>query len=187
MAEKRADYSELVEALLEGDTATAGELLKEVMPRLVDYLLVVAGADETVAEDCVQQAFLDVYEKITQNLIKEPKFIFSYLLKACRNEYFKFTKRENFLRYEEDGVDRLMVSGEQIENLLDEERQLILEECLEELQYDHRIFIEFFLGRPDVSTEEAEKEFGISYANVRTKKSRILNRLHHCYKRKSER
>lgn len=149
--------------------------------------MVVIGADIHTAEDTVQQAFADVYEKIQADLIKEPKYIFRYLVTACRNEYLRVRKRENFLKTEEWSLEGLSVSGRQISNLLDKERQRILKECLSELPYKQRIFIEFFFAAPEISSEEAEKEFGLSRANVRTRKSRILNRLHQCYKRKSER
>ena len=74
---------------------------------------------------------------------------------------------------------------EQLQNLLDKERQRILEECLSELRQKSREFIEYFIDKPDASTDDAVAEFGLTSANVRTRKSRILSRLHHCYKRKS--
>ncbi|GAB5409489.1 MAG: hypothetical protein BalsKO_18540 [Balneolaceae bacterium] len=74
---------------------------------------------------------------------------------------------------------------EQFQKLLDKERQRILEECLSELKAKSKKFIEYFIDKPDATTEEATDEFGLTSANVRTRKSRILSRLHHCYKRKS--
>lgn len=72
-----------------------------------------------------------------------------------------------------------------MQNLLDKERQRILEECLDELKEKSKKFIKYFIDKPDSTTEEASAEFDLSGANVRTRKSRILSRLHHCYKRKS--
>lgn len=185
MTNSRVDYSELIDAIHSGDNEKAGNLIKEIVPRLEDYLVVVMNADRYAAEECVQQAFVDVFEQIRRDKIKESKYIFSYLIKSCRHEYLRYAKREHRFNYEEEALNVLYEPEEQIKNLLDKERQRILEECLDELQEKSRKFIEFFIDKPDANTEEASKEFGLSSANVRTRKSRILSRLHHCYKRKS--
>jgi len=185
LAQQRVDYSELVEALQKGNEAKASELLSEVIPRLEDYLQVVMSAEENAAKECVQQAFLDVFEQIRRNNIKNNKYIFSYLIKSCRHEYIRYVKREHKFDYDEESFNEIYEPEEQFQNLLDKERQRILEECLGELRKKSREFIEYFMDRPDASTDDAVEEFDISNANVRTKKHRILSRLHHCYKRKS--
>lgn len=185
MAQHRVDYSELVEALQKGDDEKASALLSEVIPRLEDYLQVVMSAGPNAAKECVQQAFLDVFEQIRKNNIKKNKYIFSYLIKACRHEYLRYAKREHKFDYEEEAFNEVYEPEQQFQNLLDKERQRILEECLGELRKKSRQFIEYFMDKPDASTEDAVQEFELSSANVRTKKHRILSRLHHCYKRKS--
>ncbi len=185
MTKTRVDYSELVDALQNGNEGKATELISELIPRLEDYLTVAMSADRGAAQECVQQAFLDVFEQIRHNKIKEAKYIFSYLIKSCRHEYLRYAKRQHRFKYEEEALNELYVHEEQFQNLLDKERQRILEECLEELQEKSKQFIEYFIDKPDATTEEAIEEFNLSGANVRTRKSRILSRLHHCYKRKS--
>lgn len=185
MTNSRVDYSELVDALQNDDGETAGSLINEIMPRLEDYLVVVMNAERYAAEECVQQAFVDVFEQIKRDKIKESKYIFSYLIKSCRHEYLRYVKREHKFKYEEEALNVLYEPEEQIKNLLDKERQRILEECLNELQDKSKRFIEYFIDKPDATTDEATDEFGLSSANVRTRKSRILSRLHHCFKRKS--
>jgi len=74
--------------------------------------------------------------------------------------------------------------AEQFQNLMDKDRQRILEACLDELREKSRTFIEYFIDKPDATTKEASAHFDLTGANVRTKKSRILSRLHHCFKRK---
>ena len=185
LIKNRVDYSDLVEAIQDGDEAKAGELINEILPRLEDYLVVVMNAERNSARECVQQAFLDVFEQIRRDNIKESKYIFSYLIKSCRHEYLRYSKREHKFKYEEEALNVLYEPEQQMQNLLDKERYRILQECLEELQAKSRRFIEYFIDKPDASTEEATEEFGLSSANVRTRKSRILSRLHHCYKRKS--
>lgn len=185
LAQLRTDYSDLVEAILKGNDEKANELLDEVIPRLEEYLQVVMGAEEIVVRECVQQAFVDVFEQIRKNKIKESKYIFSYLVKSCRHEYYRYVKRQHKFEYDEDIFYDAIQPEEQFKNLLDKERQKILEECLEELRKKSLKFILYFMDRPDATTVEASEEFDISGANVRTKKHRILSRLHHCYKRKS--
>lgn len=185
MSSNRVDYSELVDALQDGDSSKSDELINEILPRLVDYLIVVMNADRASAKECVQQAFLDVFEQIQKGGIRESKYIFSYLIKACRHEYIRYAKREYKFKYEEEALNVLYEPEQQFQNLLDKERQQILKQCLEELKEKSRTFIEYFIDKPDASTDEAKEEFGLTSANVRTRKSRILSRLHHCYKRKS--
>lgn len=185
MTKIRVDYSELVEALQNGDEKKANSLLAELMPRLQDYLVVVMGAERYASVECVQQAFLDVYEQIRQNKIKDSKYIFSYLIKSCRHEYLRYVKRQHKFNYEEDVLNHVIEPEEQYKNLIDKEREVILKECLDELQEKSKRFIEYFIDKPDATTEEASEFFDLSSANVRTRKSRIVSRLHHCFKRKS--
>lgn len=185
MIKSRVDYSELVEALQNNDELKAKELLDELVPRLEDYLCVVMNADPNSAQECVQQAILDVFEQIKQDKINDAKFIFSYLIKSCRHEYIRFSKKQHRFNYDESALNELYEPEEQLERLIDKDRQRILKECIEELQEKSRVFIEYFMDKPDATTEEASKDFDLSGSNVRTMKSRILSRLHHCYKRKS--
>ena len=68
MSNSKVDYSELVYALQQRKEGKANELLKELLSRLKDYLMVVLGAEEKDAEDCVQQAFTKVYEQIRKEI-----------------------------------------------------------------------------------------------------------------------
>lgn len=185
MSKSKVDYSELVVALQNGDDLRANQLLEELLPRLVDYLKAAMNADEDAAKDCVYQAFADVYEKIREDKIKNEKFIFKYLIQASRNEYIKYVNWEKRYDRSDNDIDHIVEPAKQFEQLLDEERQQILEQCLDELREKTRKFISYFFEKPYVSTEQAHKHFQISRANVRTKKTRILKKLHECYKRKS--
>lgn len=181
---QRVDYSDLVEALCDGDEDTANQLLKEVMPRLEDYLQVVMNASEMEAKECAHQAFLDVYERIRKNKINEKKYIFSYLITTSRHTFLHYKKNQHRFVSELDEERHQVEPADQINALIEEERMAILEQCLEELDPDDRDFINYMLANPDATTKEISKKFGLSGANVRTKKSRLTHRLHHCYKRK---
>ncbi|NBC27917.1 MAG: sigma-70 family RNA polymerase sigma factor [Bacteroidetes bacterium] len=181
---QRIDYSDLVEALQHGDEDTANELLREVMPRLEDYLQVVMGATAIEAAECAHQAFLDVFERIRENKINDRKYIFSYLITTARHTYLQYKKSQH--RYVSDFEEyRHYVSpADQVQTLIEEERMEILELCLEELSPDDRELITYMLAHPDANTKQISRKFGLSNANVRTKKSRLIHKLHHSFKRK---
>lgn len=180
----RVDYSDLVDALRDGDEETANRLLREVMPRLKDYLQVVMNATPLEAQECSQQAFLDVFERIREDKIKESKYIFSYLITTSRNQFLNYRKTQHrFDSSPADGVFQVE-PARQIESLVEEERMKILEECLDQLDPGDRDLIKYMLANPDATTKQVSKRFGLSGANVRTKKSRLTHRLHHCFKRK---
>lgn len=185
MSNTKADYSELVQALQQNKDGKASEMLEEVLYRLKDYLKVVMNAGENDAEEAIQQAFLNVYEQIQKDNIRKDKYIFSYMLRAARHEYIRLAKHQHKFNYvDDDNREHLVQPAQQIENLMDQDRQRILEACLKELEEESRSFIEYFIDKPDTTTKQASKHFDITGANVRTKKSRILSRLHHCFKRK---
>lgn len=183
----KVDYSELVEALQQGNNAAADELLKEIMPRLEEYLQVVMNASPADARECVQQACMDVLDKIRKNKILEKKTIFSYLITAARNQYLSYSQYQHRFTADPDDVYHQVEPAKQIEALIESERMKILEQCLSQLDELNQKFMRFFMENPDSSTKEASKKFNLSNAYVRTKKSRLINNLHHCFKRKSSR
>lgn len=186
MNSSRVDYSELVIALQENKKGKANELLEELLPRLIDYLKVTMGAAQQDAEECVHQAVLNVLEQIRKDNIRKEKYIFMYMIRACKHEYIRYAKDQHKFNYPlEDHEHHMVEPADQYENLLEEERQVILKECLQELRPKSRRFIQYFIDKPQATTKQASDHFNISGANVRTKKSRILSRLHHCVKRKS--
>lgn len=181
----RVDFSELVDALQMGDAQKADQLLKEIMPRLEDYLKVVMGADRNDAQECAQLACIEVVERIKKDKIKQPKYIFKYLIFSTRNQYLHHVKRENRYVSDPDGDYSFVEPAQQIESLVEEERIEILKQCIEDLRHDNQEFILYVMNNPDKTTTELSKHFKMSYAYVRTKKSRLVNKLHHCFKRKS--
>ncbi len=186
MSNRKVDYSELVTAIQEENEERTNQLVAELLPRLKDYLKVVMNADSYVAEECVHQAFEEVLRQIHNNKIRQPKYIFSYLLKSCRHQYLHYDKYVRSMNYtDEEEVEYLVHPADQYKQILDEERKHILKQCLKELDEKARNFISYFLEKPQVTTWQASQEFDISKANVRTKKSRILARLNDCYQRRS--
>ena len=180
----RVDYSDLVDALRDGDEETSNRLLKEVMPRLVDYLQVVMNANAQEAQECAYQAFSDVFERIRAGKINESKYIFSYLITTSRHQYLHFKRTQHKFDMDPDEGFHQTEPADQVKSLIDEERMEILESCLDQLDPDDRDLISYMLANPEATTKQISKKFGLSGANVRTKKSRLTHRLHHCFKRK---
>ncbi|MEX0660807.1 MAG: ECF-type sigma factor [Balneolaceae bacterium] len=179
------DFSELVDALQKGDESKANELLGEVMPRLVDYLRIVMSADRLEATECAQQAFVDVFDQIKRDKIKEKKYIYSYMITTARNEFLRYKKVQHRFVSDPEMVPHQVEPARQIDALVEEERMKILRECLKELTQENRKLMNYFISHPDEAMKKVSKKFGLTNANLRTKKSRLTNRLHHCFKRKS--
>lgn len=192
MSFSKVDYSEIIDALQQNREGEVNDLLEELTFRLRDYMRVVLDANQDDREECVQRALTIAYEQIIQGNIKDEKRIFAYLINVCRNEYFTLKRESRRLEsldnhdYEEqDNYEGHFVdSGDQVQNLMDEDRQKILEVCLDNLKEEYREFIEYLMERPNITTEDASEHFGISQASMRTRKSRILKRLHYCFQRK---
>jgi RNA polymerase sigma factor (sigma-70 family) len=177
----RVDYSTLVNYLQVQETRKANQLLEEVLPKLVEYLRVTMGADQETAEECVQQAFLNVYERILGDKIRDPKSILSYMMQASRNEYLSYKDKNKKYTTFPANPGGLTEPAEQIENLIDHERKQALKNCMRKLDPESRDFILYFFENPGVRSRQVAKKFRTSEANVRIKKHRILNQLNEMY------
>jgi len=182
-------YSEIVSALRENRQNEVNDLLDELIGRLRDYLQVVLNASEDDAAECAQNTFLLVHEKIMEGAIRNEEHIFSYFLRACRHEYFgmldkRWNRKREDIEKVRDYEQHLVSPEQQIKRLQDEDRQKILEACLNRLKKEPREFIEFLMAHPDLSTRELSRRLTMTEANVRTKKSRLVSRLHACLRYK---
>lgn len=170
-------------ALRDHREGEANELLKELVPRLKDYLRVALDAEEDDVDEAVHRAFVDVYDKIMEGNIRKEKYIFRYMIRACKNAYINYqAEKGRFEAPSTEKLDHLSTPAQQVENMMDQDRQRILSECLEELEEESREFIEYLLENPDTTTREASRLFDMSEANVRTRKTRLQQRLHVCFK-----
>lgn len=179
------DYSLLVDPLRLGNHQKIDNSLEDLVLKLKQYLEVVMGANKQAAEECAQQAFLNVYERIRNNKIRNKKYIYTYMIKACRHEYIRYIKKQHTFITDENIEQQFTEPAEQIEKLADKERMEILRTCLSELDQESREFITHFIDFPETTTREASQFFNISEANVRTRKYRITKLLHEAFKKRS--
>lgn len=181
----KVDYSELVDALKRNHKKVSEEQLKELQPRLCTYLQVTMDASPEDAEDAVQEAFAGVYPKLMKGELKVKKYFFKYILQACRNEYLTLVRYQNRQQGTLDDVPDYLVSPpEQIEKLLDVEKQQLLKQCIESLKKKYRDFAWYYCDQHKWNPEEAAHHFGVSNNLIRVRKMRTMRMLSDCIKNK---
>jgi RNA polymerase sigma factor (sigma-70 family) len=185
LSSHKVNYSELVTALQQDDEAKASRMLKGLIPQLQTYLKTVMNVSDDDAEEAVHRAFLKTYEKIIRDEIRDKTYIFKYLLRASRNEYLKLCNDQNrYVSEADENPENMASPAQQISNLLDQDRQQILESCLNQLPKGSQKYIRYILDHPAATTKSLSARFKISEANVRVKKSRIINDLSYCVRKK---
>jgi len=176
-----SDYSGLIDAILRDDRAAVDDLSSDLMKRVIIYLRIRMGAPESIAEECAYQAFSDVFEMIRNDRISDRKSIFKYFLTASRNEYLRFKKIEQRSDMDPSFSENILPEpAQQLQNLIDEERQKLLKKCLQQLSDSNRSFIMTFFSSSSVNLIEISEKFNFSYAKTRTLKTRIMQELQRC-------
>lgn len=151
------------------------------------YLMSVLKADNETARDCAQQAFEKVYTKIVDDSITEVNDVFGYLIRSARNEYLMF------LRKEKDKVEVpseyayfsgvIGATGEEVAgSLYSEEKEKLLEYCINKLKKGKRRFFLHVLKFINEKDKDVAEKLKMSHSNFRTRKSRIIEALRECVK-----
>jgi RNA polymerase sigma factor (sigma-70 family) len=179
------NYSRLIEAVRDDDSKSVDEMLASLYPILVNYLCVTMNAGLKDAEDCAQESLVTVVENIRVNGIRNPDSIFNYIITVSRHAYLRLC-RDRIPGTHVDFEEAFHVAepAEQLDNLLDEERSLALQKCIEELSGDNREMIRMWFENPDRPTEEVASSFGISVNNAWIRKHRIIKTLNKCIEKK---
>ena len=173
------DYSELVYSVKRGDMQTANKMCGEAIPILKKYLISTVSASPEDAEDAVQKMFEYVIPKIQNNEIKSPSGLLSYMLSGARHSYYKIVRDFDLDKYgamEED----LVTEANQVWNLVNEDRETILEKCIESLKGHYRELIKFLFDHPEAEATEIAEYFDISQSNAWTRKHRVIQQLNEC-------
>lgn len=179
------DYSDLVTAIREDNTAKINEHLETLIPRLKRFLQVHMNASKLEAQDCAQEALLLSLEKIKEDKLEKPERVFSYLLTTCRNTYLKMN-RQNKEYYYEDLPSTRHRKPRQLKNLMDKEREKLLQWCIQQLKKEYQKFIKYWFDHPDYEAKKVAEHFNLSTSNTWTRKHRIIKKLNHCYQKKSK-
>lgn len=177
------DYSKLVQATLEDDQFQLNKILDQIFKVLIFYLLGTMHCSKEDAEDCAQQAIMNILEKIKEKKIKDPERIFPYLLKSCRNNCLRLM-RYNGKFISDEHFTYLTEPPRQLLNLLDEEEAAALKTCVATLSDLHKTFLDYMFNLPGIDANQIAEHFGISVASVWSRKHRIIRKLSKCVKTK---
>lgn len=176
---------EIVRAIEQDQHPVLDAFTRAILPQIREYLSITVRANEYMAEECAQQALFSMIDRVKSGHFDTKTNVIGYLMISARNEFFKTVKkehREGGLVLEEQYVTD---PSEQYTRLVDQEREEILRKCMDLLDEPSRNFIQFYMDQPDASYLTVSKLFKISPVLVRVRKSRLLNRLHDCFKKKS--
>lgn len=174
------DYSKFVTAVLDDDKDSLKEFYNVITKVLVKFLLVRLDADLEDAKDSAQNAIMFGVEKIKNNELEHPDFIINYLFTTSKHDYLKHQNKQKESNYENVPED-YAEEGDQLERLLDEERQTILQRCFEKLKPKQYNYISYWFDNPGSETTLVADRFGISINNAWTKKHRIIQILRECF------
>lgn len=177
------DYAPLVKAIQEGDQEAANRLISDATPILIRMLKVRMNASQEDAEDAVQMMFLYVVKAIREDRIDNPSGLLSYMVLTCRHNYLK--KQEGFQpELMDEEIREPVQQAEQLDRLIDEEKEKIYAECIESLRDEYKEFYGYWIRHSDSSAKEIADHFGISVNNAWTRKHRIMKTLQKCVESK---
>jgi len=177
------DYSKFVYAIQNNDQAVVNSMVPIITAVLIKFLKVRLGASHHDAEDCAQNTLIKTTEKIKNDRIDNPDSVIYYLFTTAKNEYYKQLNKLKEPTYEEV-PDHYSREGDQLNKLLNVERQRILKQCMSLLKKDLREYISYWFDNPQDDAAVVADHFGISVNNAWTKKHRILKTLKECCEKK---
>ena len=176
------DFTQIVDAVHNGDKATVNRLFDEINQVIIEYLRFELGATIEDAKEHAQDARMHVYEAILAGKVKHPERIKSYFITTCRNGYLKKKTRNREFADEEIG-EKQEQQPTQLDDLIEEERKQALARCMDKLTDDQYQYIQYFFDNPDSDTDEVATFFDLSHSNVWVKKHRIIQKLQNCVKK----
>ncbi|MCC5907977.1 MAG: sigma-70 family RNA polymerase sigma factor [Balneolaceae bacterium] len=183
MDQKKITSKEFFELATSGNQSRLNRISEVLISRMGLYLQSVMGADIEIAKDCAQQAFEKVYGKITTHSIDNIDDLFGYLIRSARNEYLMFLRRDKFeVPSEHSYFTRIegTSSDDVINSLYSEEKEKLLEYCIEKLKEGKRKFFKFVLEHINERDKDSARKLKMSHGNFRTKKSRVIDALREC-------
>lgn len=176
------DYSKFVTAVLNNDEESLREHYTVLTKVLVKFLLVRLDAGIEDAKDSAQNAIMFGIEKIKNEELNHPDYIINYLFTTAKHDYLKHQNKRKESNYEEI-PDHYSKEGDQLNNILSEERQNILTRCFSKLNTKQFDYISYWFDNPESETSLVAEHFGISVNNAWTKKHRIIQVLKECFEK----
>lgn len=184
MSEKPKHSIDFVKAIQENDRKAIEDYSAYVVPKIIEYLMVTLNAIKFHAEECSHHAFSVVLNRITSSSLNENSSILAYMITTARNEYFRMIKNESSKGGAVFQEQFFLDAEEQLDLLIDQDRERNLQNCINSLDSKSKDFIEYLLRHPDYSLLKVGMTFNISPENARTLKSSIIASLNECIKKK---
>lgn len=177
------DYTRFVSAVKNDDPDELTSLVTVITAVLIKFLKVRIRASHQDAQDSAQNTLILVIEKIKEDKLNNPDSIIYYLFTTAKNDYFKAQAKIKEPTFDEV-PESFSTDGDQLKNILSEEKKSILRICLDELKPDFKTYISYWFQNPKDETAVVADHFGISMSNAWTKKHRILKLLKECCEQK---
>lgn len=176
------DYPKFVEAVVNDDRNSLNEYYVVLTKILVKFLLVRLDATIEDAKDSAQNAIMFAVEKIKSSELKHPELIINYLFTTAKHDYLKHQNKQKEINYEEV-PEHHSEEGDQLENLLEQERLSVLSLCFNTLKPKQFNYISYWFDNPKSEATMVAEHFGISVNNAWTKKHRIIQVLKECFEK----
>jgi RNA polymerase sigma-70 factor, ECF subfamily len=165
MAIEASNPADLVRRIAAGESAAEDELVRRYS-RGVFFVLNQNVSDGTIADDLYQETFRLVIEKVRGGEVRDPERLSGFIVSIARNlaiEYFRKSARVEARQAGEDESRTIAApQASQLENLLKEERKMLVRQVLAGLpsERDRTVLHRFYIADDD--KDEICAELGIS-------------------------
>jgi RNA polymerase sigma-70 factor, ECF subfamily len=165
MAIEAFNPADLVRRIAAGESAAEDELVRRYS-RGVFFVLNQNLSDRPIADDLYQETFRLVIEKVRGGEVRDPERFSGFIVSIARNlaiEYFRKSARVEARQAGEDESRTIAApQASQLENLLKEERTMLVRQVLAGLpsERDRTVLHRFYIADDD--KEEICAELGIS-------------------------
>lgn len=178
-------FEALIRALRSGNKSLIDAEIAGYFEVMVGYLISRMQASPDDAQDAAQQTILKLLEQGENQQIKCPSKSAAYVLAVLKNEYLKIIRKSYSSSCEPIEKYMNLPSGpDQHDLLIDNERIILLKECIEQMTEKNKAFIALWMTEPFPETVDVAEHFGISVSNAWTMKHRIIKWLNNCLNRK---
>lgn len=180
---EQGQVEQFFEAVVSDNQLEITRSFNHLSPLLIRYLRGMMNAQLADAEDVIQNVFSKTIDAIRSGRIEDPSKIGAYLIKAVRNNYISYTRKNQLEDLSEDPGYFASLS-EQIDTLVEEEKFEALRDCVSDLDETNKNFMKFWLAKPDERADVLASYFKMSVSYVFTKKHRLIKVLSECVKKK---
>jgi RNA polymerase sigma-70 factor (ECF subfamily) len=195
------DDLEFVQRCVKGDTQAWNDFIAKYSHLIYNYIysaLKIKGAkdpEQDNVNDLFQEIFLllrnDNFQKLKTFKAKNGCSLASWLRQVVVNFTVDYLRRAKAaVSLDEEGEDGFSLKEtlaadipHPVEGLIREEQLLPLEDCIAELDTQDKFFLEMHFHR-EINLDGLKDLFGVSRPALDMRKSRLIDRLKDCFRRK---